>query len=175
MSPAPGSIIRIESFKHDHSLHRIWDKTTLIHSSDAVVIGGNDRVKVTEADGREWRTREPAICTFGRGQWFNTIAMIRDDGIYYYCNIGSPFSLKGNLLSYIDYDLDVKVFPDMTYTILDEEEFLLAQQADELPSVCRRTRTDRSAGSAGLGPFAAWPFSKRICPTLVRALPFGAR
>lgn len=141
MAPVPGTNIRIESFKHDHSLHRIWDKTTLIHSSDAVVIGGNDRVKVIEADGREWRTREPAICTFGRGQWFNTIAMIREDGIYYYCNIGSPFSLKGQLLSYIDYDLDVKVFPDMTYTILDEEEFLLhSRQMNYPPEVIQRVQ-----------------------------------
>ncbi|MGO0059317.1 DUF402 domain-containing protein [Brevibacillus fluminis] len=142
MSPAPGSILRIESYKHDQSLHRSWDKTTLIHTSDAVVIAGNDRVKVTEADGREWRTREPAICTFGRGQWFNTIAMIRDDGIYYYCNIGSPFSLKGNFLSYIDYDLDVKVFPDMTYSILDEEEFRMhSEQMNYPPFVVERVRT----------------------------------
>jgi len=142
MSPTPGSNIRIESYKHDHSLHRIWDKTTLIHTSDAVVIGGNDRVKVTEADGREWRTREPAICTFGRGQWFNTIAMIRDDGIYYYCNIGSPFSMKGQLLSYIDYDLDVKVYPDMTFSILDEEEFLLhSKQMNYPPFVVERVQS----------------------------------
>jgi protein associated with RNAse G/E len=142
MSPAPGTIIRIESYKHDHTLHRSWDKTTIIHTSDAVVIGGNDRVKVTESDGREWRTREPAICTFGRGQWFNTIAMIREDGIHYYCNIGSPFSLKNNLLSYVDYDLDVKVFPDLSYTVLDEEEFLLHSQQMKYPeSVVHRVKS----------------------------------
>lgn len=141
MSPTPGTILRIESYKHDHSLHRSWDKTSLIHSSDAVVIGGNDRVKVTEADGREWRTREPAICTFGRGQWFNTIAMIREDGIYYYCNLGSPFTLKGNLLSYIDYDLDVKVYPDMTFTILDQEEYALhSRQMNYPPHVKEQLR-----------------------------------
>ncbi|WP_139492282.1 DUF402 domain-containing protein [Brevibacillus dissolubilis] len=137
MSQVPGSLLRIESYKHDHSLHRSWDKTTLIHTSDTVVIGGNDRVKVTESDGREWRTREPAICTFGRGQWFNIIAMIRDDGVYYYCNIGSPFSLKGQLLSYIDYDLDVKVYPDLTYTVLDQEEFDLHSRQMNYPPIVK--------------------------------------
>ncbi|GAB7389328.1 DUF402 domain-containing protein [Bacillaceae bacterium] len=121
--PKPGSSIRIESYKHDRSFHRSWDKTTVVHVSDSVLIGGNDNVLVTESDGREWRTREPALCTFGRGQWFNTIAMIREDGTYYYCNIGSPFTLKKGVLTYIDYDLDIKVFPDLTYTLLDEEEF----------------------------------------------------
>lgn len=122
-SPKHGSDITIESYKHDLSFHRSWDKTTVLHVSDTVLIGANNNVKVTEADGREWRTREPAVCTFGRGQWFNTIAMIREDGTYYYCNIGSPFTLKGNVLSYIDYDLDVKVFPDMSYIILDLDEY----------------------------------------------------
>lgn len=122
--PKPGRNIRIESYKHDQSFHRSWDKTQLLHLSDAVLIGGNENVKVTESDGRVWRTREPAICTFGRGQWFNVIAMIRKDGIYYYCNIGSPFNFKEkNTISYIDYDLDVKIFPDSSYIVLDKEEY----------------------------------------------------
>ncbi|MBP1930252.1 protein associated with RNAse G/E [Ammoniphilus resinae] len=105
----------------------------VLHVSDSVVIGANDNVKVTESDGREWRTREPAICTFGRGQWFNTIAMIREDGIYYYCNIGSPFTMKHEVLSYIDYDLDVKVYPDMSFVLLDKEEFNLHGQLMNYP------------------------------------------
>lgn len=129
----PGSPIRIESYKHDKSFHRSWDKTLLLHLSDAVLIGGNNHVKVKESDGREWRTREPAICTFGRGQWFNTIAMIRNDGIYYYCNIGSPFNFRNNVLNYVDYDLDVKVFPDMSYTILDQDEFAMRRKLMHYP------------------------------------------
>ena len=49
--------------------------------------------------------------------------MIRDDGIHYYCNISSPFVYDDEALKYIDYDLDLKVFPDMTYKILDEDEY----------------------------------------------------
>ncbi|RKD21140.1 hypothetical protein BEP19_15170 [Ammoniphilus oxalaticus] len=115
-------------------LHRAWDQTMVLHLSDSVLIGANDNVKVTESDGREWRTREPAICTFGRGQWFNTIAMIRDDGTHYYCNIGSPFSLRNDVLSYIDYDLDVKIYPDLSYVVLDQEEFTLHSQQMNYPA-----------------------------------------
>jgi protein associated with RNAse G/E len=132
MAP-PGTHIRVESYKHDRSFHRSWERTMVLHVSDSVLIGANNNVKVTEADGREWKTREPAICTFGRGQWFNTIAMMREDGIYYYCNIGSPFSFRGDVLSYIDYDLDVKVFPDMSYIVLDKEEFSVHSKQMEYP------------------------------------------
>lgn len=130
---SPGTFVRVESYKHDKGFHRAWDKTMVLHVSDSVLIGANDNVKVTESDGREWRTREPAICTFGRGQWFNTIAMIREDGIHYYCNIGSPFILRQDVLSYIDYDLDVKIYPDMSYVLLDKEEYTLHSQKMNYP------------------------------------------
>ena len=45
---------------------------------------------VTESDGRRWVTREPAIVYFHKKYWFNIIAMIRDNGISYYCNMASP-------------------------------------------------------------------------------------
>lgn len=49
--------------------------------------------------------------------------MIRKTGVYYYCNIASPTLYDGEALKYIDYDLDLKVFPDNNYRVLDEEEY----------------------------------------------------
>jgi uncharacterized protein len=121
--PYPGQQIQIRSYKHDGALHRVWRGSTVLQTGSTSWIIGNDRVTVTESDGREWVTREPAVCTFGKDQWFNTIGMLREDGVYYYCNIGSPYRWQNDRLEYIDYDLDVKVFPDMTYIILDEQEF----------------------------------------------------
>lgn len=121
--PQAGQQIQIKSYKHDKSLHRVWDSSTVLQTGATSWVVGNDRILVRESNGTEWRTREPAICTFGKGQWFNTIGMLREDGVHYYCNIGSPYRWNKNALEYIDYDLDVKVFPDMTYVILDQEEY----------------------------------------------------
>ena len=49
--------------------------------------------------------------------------MLREDGVYYYMNMSSPFVYDNKSLKYTDYDLDVKVFPDMSYMILDEDEY----------------------------------------------------
>src|SRR5699024_8715912 len=38
-------------------------------------------------------------------------------------NLSSPFVYNNHSLKYIDYDLDVKVFPHMGYMILDEDEY----------------------------------------------------
>ena len=49
--------------------------------------------------------------------------MVRKTGIYYYCNLASPSLYDGEAIKNIDYDLDVKVFPDGEYMILDENEY----------------------------------------------------
>jgi protein associated with RNAse G/E len=41
----------------------------------------------------------------------------------FYCNINQPPVFDGRLLSYVDLDIDVLVAPDLTYKILDEEDF----------------------------------------------------
>jgi len=121
--PVEGETIQIHSYKHNGQIHRVWEETTVLKGSKNVIIGGNDRTIVTESDGRTWITREPAICYFHSQYWFNIIGMLREDGIYYYCNLSSPFVVDEEALKYIDYDLDVKVFPDLTYILLDEDEY----------------------------------------------------
>lgn len=123
--PNVGSKVQIHSYKHNGSIHRIWDETVVLKGTQSVAIGGNDKTTVTESDGRTWITREPAICYFHARHWFNIIGMLRHDGVYYYCNLSSPFTWDEGAIKYIDYDLDIKVFPDMTYVLLDEDEYEL--------------------------------------------------
>ena len=78
---------------------------------------------LTESDGRRWVTREPAIVYFHKKYWFNIIAMIRDNGVSYYCNLASPYMMDTEALKYIDYDLDVKVFADGEKRLLDVDEY----------------------------------------------------
>lgn len=61
--------------------------------------------------------------------------MIREDGVYYYCNLSSPFIYDNEALKYIDYDLDIKVFPDMTFNILDEDEYERHRKEMNYPDV----------------------------------------
>ncbi|MBM7572470.1 DUF402 domain-containing protein [Aquibacillus albus] len=136
--PKPGSTIQIQSYKHNGQLHRVWERSTILKGTSNLVIGANDKTLVTESDGRTWITREPAICYFHSKYWFNIIGMLRTDGIYYYCNISSPFVYEDNAVKYIDYDLDVKVFPDMTYVLLDEDEYELHRQQMSYPEVLDR-------------------------------------
>ena len=123
MIPRVNQDIQIQSYKHDESLHRIWEKATVLRSDNEVTIVANRRTKVIEANGRFWHTREPSVTWFYKKKWFNIIGIIKHDGIAYYCNIASPYLIDDEALKYIDYDLDVKVLNDLSYTTLDRNEY----------------------------------------------------
>lgn len=137
--PKEGDYIAIQSYKHDGHLHRTWRDTMVLKTSENEVIGCNDHTLVTEADHRRWVTREPALVYFHRHYWFNIVTMLRENGPSYYCNLATPFVLDQEALKYIDYDLDVKVFPNGEKRLLDVDEYALhahlwhySQQIDDI-------------------------------------------
>lgn len=115
--------IQIQSYKHDESLHRIWEKATVLEATDEYVIVANKRTKVIESNGRFWHTREPSVTWFYKNHWFNIIGIIKKDSIHFYCNIASPYLIDDEALKYIDYDLDIKVIEDFSFNILDRNEY----------------------------------------------------
>ena len=50
------------------------------------------------------------------------ITQLKKDGVYYYCNLASPALYDREAIKYIDYDLDIKVFPDDSLIHLDEDD-----------------------------------------------------
>jgi len=79
---------------------------------------------VTEFDGRRWMTKEHAIFILFKHRWMNVIAMMKTpEAVTYYANIASPTILDNGILRYIDYDLDLKLYPDEAIRELDEKEF----------------------------------------------------
>lgn len=118
-----GEKYNIHGYKHNGELYKVWDKTIFLEQTEEYYVFGNDKIKVTEKDGRSWRTKEPALIFYYKKRWFNIIAQLKSSGIYYYCNISSPVIIENNTIKFIDYDLDLRVFPDGMYKILDKSEY----------------------------------------------------
>ena len=128
-----GSWIRTQSYKHDGSLHRTWDNMMVIDANADYIVTGSCASRVVECDGRIWYTKEPAVSIYFKHNWFNVIAMVRGDNICYYCNIASPTIEDGHTLEYIDYDLDLKLFPDKSILELDKKEYLYHKEKYHYP------------------------------------------
>ena len=146
MLPSKNSYVYIYSYKHDGSLHRTWTKGYVLEADEDKCIVVNNKTLVSESDGRKWFTREPAIWFFFPKLWFNAICMIRKTGVYYYCNLASPYLYDKEAIKYIDYDLDIKVFPDGSLIHLDEDEYQLHKKQMEYPEeidvIVRKTYDD---------------------------------
>ncbi len=128
-----GSKLPIFAYKHNKELHRMWMSSTIVKKEKNLIILGNLRTKVIESDGKSWMTKEPSVTFFSSKYFFNIIAMLKQDGIYFYCNLSSPSVIDKEGIKYIDYDLDVRVTPDFKYTVLDENEYKHNQKEYNYP------------------------------------------
>lgn len=118
-----GDKLKIQCYKHNGKIHREWDEAVVLDFRKNYIVFGNNKTQVTEAEGNVWKTKEPAIMYFFKDKWFNVIAQLKKDGIYFYCNIASPFIIEEETIKYIDYDLDLRIFPSGDYKILDKGEY----------------------------------------------------
>ncbi len=118
-----GDKLTIHCYKHNGKIHRTWDEAIVLDETDDVLVCGNHKTWITEADGRSHKTKEPAVIFFYKNKWFNIFAQIKKVGLFYKCNIASPYLIDNKIIKFIDYDLDLKVFPDGGFRVLDRNEY----------------------------------------------------
>lgn len=118
-----GDNLTIHCYKHNGTLHRVCEEAIVLEIAEDKIICANDKTKITENDGRSYQTSEIAILIFYMNNWFNVIAQLKEQGLFYYCNVASPFIIDKNIIKYIDYDLDLRIFPDGCFRILDHNEY----------------------------------------------------
>ena len=119
-----GAKLQIQCYKHDGKKpHKSWDEAILLDIQEDYLVFGNDHTLVTKSKGGAWRTKEPAVIYFFKDKWFNIIAQIKKDCIAYYCNIATPIIIEDNTIKYIDYDLDLRIFSNGSFKILDRNEY----------------------------------------------------
>ncbi len=141
MVPQKNQQVYIQSYKHDGSLHRTWCMGDVIEADEDHYVLVTNKTWVVESNGRRWYTREPAVCYYATKRWFNAIAMIRDDGIYYYVNLASPTLYDGEAVKYIDYDIDYKIYDKDLVLTMDLDEYRRHRQLmhypDEIDEIIR--------------------------------------
>ena len=118
-----GDKLQIQCYKHNNKVHRCWEEAVVLDITKDYIVCGNNKTLVIRSEGVTWRTKEPAIMYFFKNEWYNVIAQLKNDGIYYYCNIATPYIIEEDTIKYIDYDLDLRVFPTGEYKILDRMEY----------------------------------------------------
>ena len=118
-----GDKLEIHCYKHNGKFYRQSDEAVVLDIKDDYIVVGNSKVTIVRSDGRVTKTKESAIIFFFKNRWFNIIGQLKEYGIYFYCNIATPYIIDENVIKYIDYDLDLRVFPNGSFKVLDRMEY----------------------------------------------------
>jgi uncharacterized protein len=127
-APLSAPLITVRACKYDGTEHRRWSARLARHDSSLI-----------ELDARfEEEIQHPLLGTISPGttsieyywtdRWYNVFRFLEPAGDRlrnYYCNVNLPPDFDGRVLSYVDLDIDILVAPDLSYKIVDEDEFEL--------------------------------------------------
>ena len=120
-----GRRIHVRSTKYDGSPHWEFDSFFVLERGSLLVTMNFAGQELQTWNG-PWVTPYHTRNHFWSDRWYNVMRCERRDGAldHWYCNVTTPALFDGEQVSYIDLDLDVRVWPDGRVEVLDEEEFL---------------------------------------------------
>jgi len=157
-----GDTLVIHCYKHNGVIYETSKVAYLIDIKDDYIVLGDENVLITKKDGRTWHTKGSAIMFFYKNRWFNIIAQLKEDGIFYYCNIASPFVIDDNALKYIDYDLDLRVFNDGAFKILDRNEYNYHKKLMNYPKEINYIVKQELSSLIEMKKAGEFPFDKKV-------------
>ncbi|MDT7540312.1 MAG: uncharacterized protein QOE33_216 [Acidobacteriota bacterium] len=117
--------ITVRALKYDGRLHREWRARVVRTEGPLVVVEGEFEETVEHAQLGTIARGTVSTEHFWTDRW-HSIFRFREPGgrlRNYYCNVNRPASFDGQLLTFVDLDIDVLVAPDKTFRVLDEDEF----------------------------------------------------
>jgi protein associated with RNAse G/E len=119
------SRIEVRAYKYDGLLHRTWPAELLRQEGSLIVLDAKFADEVIHDLLGTIASGTHSLEYYWLDRWYNIFRFAEPDGTLrnYYCNVNVPPTFDGKTLSYVDLDLDILVEPDLSYQILDVEDF----------------------------------------------------
>ncbi len=117
--------INVRTFKYDGREHRTWRARLSEKRGTLILLDAEFEEEIEHSllglIARGTVSRE----YYWLDRWYNVFRFEEPTGELrsFYCNINAPPVLLRDTLSYIDLDIDILVAPDLSFTVLDEDEF----------------------------------------------------
>jgi protein associated with RNAse G/E len=106
-------------------LHRTWDAELLRREGSLIVLDAKFSEEITHDLLGTIASGTHSLEYYWLDRWYNVFRFAQPDGKLrnFYCNVNVPATLEGDVLSYVDLDIDILVQPDFSYQVLDLDEF----------------------------------------------------
>lgn len=112
----------VQSFKMNGNLYRQWNGVKIFFEDDDLVGIVLNKTKVSEPTTK-WSIVEPVFWFFSKKYFFNIQVTPKKAGMFYYINLASPFFIEDDTIKYIDFDFDLKIYPNKMFSVVDQKDF----------------------------------------------------
>ncbi len=118
-------LININSRKFDGEIHRSWKAELIEETSELYIFAGVFDFEVKHPKLGIIRPGTISYEYYWKNKWFNIFRFHEPEGSLrnFYCNVNQPPNFKNGVIDYIDLDIDVLVWKDFSFEILDLDEF----------------------------------------------------
>lgn len=129
----------INSRHYDGTIRKSWTCDLIEQTDTLLVFCGVFGFDVDHAELGRIETGTISYEYYWLDRWYNVFRFHHPDGRFqnYYCNINLPPSLTGNVLDYVDLEIDIIADDEGNYRILDEDEFCINAERHSFPSEVR--------------------------------------
>jgi len=119
------SPVEVRVYKYNGLLHRTWPAELLRQEGSLIVLDAKFTDEVIHDLLGTIASGTHSLEYYWLDRWYNVFRFAEPDGTLrnYYCNVNVLPTFDGETLSYVDLDLDILVEPDLSYRILDVEDF----------------------------------------------------
>lgn len=158
-----GDKVTVRVLKYDGSEYRHWQATVSLHEAPLVVLDAQFDMDVQHDDLGLIPRGTRSVEYYWLDKWYNVFRFLNAAGntSLWYCNINVPPTIEGRTLSYVDLDIDVVVRPDLSYRILDLDEFERHAAIFNYPEAIKDSTHASLADLLQLIERRAFPFDQR--------------
>jgi protein associated with RNAse G/E len=123
--PAAEATITVRARKYDGSVHRTWRAQLLSKKGSLITLDARFDEQIQHDLIGTIVAGTLSLEYYWLDRWYNVFRFSEPAGELqsYYCNITVPPTFDGQVLSYVDLDIDVLVDSNYSYRILDEADF----------------------------------------------------
>ncbi|EFF41593.1 DUF402 domain-containing protein [Mycoplasmopsis alligatoris] len=118
-----GTMVNVQAYKYDGSLYRQWNGAKVLNNNSKHIVLVLVKCRVAEPNNKFWAYKDPVLWFFPKNNLFNATVLLRKNGPYVYINMASHPIIEDEVLKYVDFDLDIKHYPNKELKLVDREEY----------------------------------------------------
>jgi protein associated with RNAse G/E len=120
-----GAAITVRVLKYDGAEYRRWHARLAYREGSLIVLDAEFEIDVKHHLLGDIKRGTRTIEYYWLDRWYNVFRFLNDNDEMrlYYCNVNMPPTFADGTLTYIDLDIDILVQPNLSYQVLDLEEF----------------------------------------------------